>query len=391
MKTGIDVLISNKNLQNSLRHLRLAVLAHAASIDAQGRHTLVVLRELGLNVAKIFAPEHGLWGAAQDMEGTDDVFDAVIKRDVTSLYGHDLDSLRPKEGALDGIDAVIIDLQDIGVRYYTYVYSALMLAESALALGLRVLVLDRPNPIGGMVLEGNIVCDGYDSFVGMRKMMTRHGMTIGEMLPMWCAEDKTKNRELLEVIAMQGYDRQKYFDELGLTWVLPSPNMPTLDTAIVYAGMCLLEGTNLSEGRGTTRPFEIFGAPWIDTEATQQALELLNLPGCFFRPLEFKPQFQKQAGLLCRGFQLHVTDRHSFNPLLTGIAIISVISALCPEFAWRSEAYEFVTDRLAIDLLLGDPNVRLAIQAQENPHAIADDLNAASAKWREHRAAHLRY
>ena len=190
---------------------------------------------------------------------------------------------------------------------------------------------------------------------------------------------------------MNGYDRRMYYDQTGCIWAMPSPNMPTLDTAIVYPGMCLIEGTNLSEGRGTTRPFEIFGAPWLDAPATKNALDLLNLPGVIFRPMDFKPMFQKHAGCVCHGFHMHVTDRQSFKPVLTGIGILCTIYAIHPQFAWRTQTYEFVRDRLAIDLLFGNDRVRKAIENQENPYHIHQAMEAESADWQIIRNGFLYY
>ena len=268
MRTGLDVLLEQEEILRRLRAGRVGVLAHAASIDARGVHIVHALREKGIDCARIFAPEHGLWGVAQDMESVDSGYDAIVDRHVTSLYGSSLQSLRPEAESLADLDFVVIDIQDVGARYYTFVYTALFLAQAALARGCEVYVVDRPNPIGGTEIEGNFVDEDYRSFVGMRSMATRHGMTTCELLSMWCDEDATPNRENLHCLWMQGYDRRAYFDETGLLWTPPSPNMPTLETAVVYPGMCLIEGTNLSEGRGTTRPFEFIGAPWLNASAT---------------------------------------------------------------------------------------------------------------------------
>ena len=378
-------------LFEQLKNKRVGVLAHAASILNNGEHLLLAMKTSGIEPTRIFSPEHGLWGAAQDMEGVDHCHDDIVDQDIVSLYGHKLESLSPEDALLDDLDDIVIDVQDVGARYYTFAYTALFLAQAALKRHIRVHVIDRPNPINCINLEGNLVDSDFRSFVGMRSGMTRHGMTIGEMLSMWCTTENTPNPECLHICWMENYSRRMYFDETGCIWAMPSPNMPTLDTAIVYPGMCLIEGTNMSEGRGTTRPFEIFGAPWVNVKASFEALKLLGLPGVIFRPLDFKPMFQKQAGKQCHGFQMHVTDREQFRPLLTGIAILSVMHALHPEFGWRTETYEFVSDRLAIDLLFGNDRVRKAIESQVNPYQIADEMWNASARWREQREAFLHY
>lgn len=391
MRTGLDVLLEQEEILRRLRAGRVGVLAHAASIDARGVHIVHALREKGVDCARIFAPEHGLWGAAQDMESVDSGYDAIVDRHVTSLYGSSLQSLRPEAESLADLDFVVIDIQDVGARYYTFVYTALFLAQAALARGCEVYVVDRPNPIGGTEIEGNFVDEDYRSFVGMRSMATRHGMTTCELLSMWCDEDATPNRENLHCLWMQGYDRRAYFDETGLLWTPPSPNMPTLETAVVYPGMCLIEGTNLSEGRGTTRPFEFIGAPWLNASATIGGLACLDLPGVVFRPVDFRPMFQKHAMKLCHGIQLFVVDRRAFRPWLTGIAILSVVSALHDAFDWRREVYEFEGDKLAIDLLFGGSEIREAIESRESPYAIAREMQRHTEKWQDKRERWMRY
>lgn len=391
MRTGLEVLLSDERLLARLKKARVGVLAHAASITNEGEHIIAALRRGGVAIDRIFAPEHGLWGAAQDMEGVDHGFDTIVEQNVVSLYGHSLETLKPEDSLLDGLDAVILDVQDVGARYYTFAYTALFAAQAALGRGIDVYVIDRPNPINGTALEGNMIEPGFHSFVGERSSMTRHGMTLGEMLMLWCTTEKTPNLEKLHICRMEGYDRRAYYDETGCMWAMPSPNMPTIDTAIVYPGMCLIEGTNLSEGRGTTRPFELFGAPWVKPKAVKEALDLLHLPGVVFRPLDFKPMFQKQAQKVCHGFQMHVTDREAFKPLLTGLAIVSVMANLHEEFAWRTETYEFVNNRLAIDLLFGNDRVRKSIECGENPIKIAESFVDEGAEWRKTRKEFLMY
>ncbi len=391
MKTGLEVLLSDEQILSRLRKDRVGVLAHAASITNTGEHILFALEREGVTPYRIFAPEHGLWGAAQDMEGVDHGFDDITQHEIVSLYGHSLESLAPDDKLLNDLDDVIIDVQDVGARYYTFAYSALFLAKAALKRGIHVYAIDRPNPINGTDIEGNLIDKDYHSFVGERSGMTRHGMTLGEMLTMWCTTENAPNLDRLHICWMDGYDRRHYYDETGCLWAMPSPNMPTLDTAIIYPGMCLIEGTNLSEGRGTTRPFEIFGAPYVNTKSVKDALDMLHLPGVIFRPLDFKPMFQKQALKVCHGFQMHVTDRNAFKPLLTGLAIVCVMYALHEDFGWRTDTYEFVNDRLAIDLLFGNDRVRKAIEHQENPWKIAESFESETTEWRKQRAEFLHY
>lgn len=389
METGLEVLLGDGTLVAKLSRQKVGLLSHGASV-AHGEHAAFALRRVGIDCARYFAPEHGLWGAAQDMEGVSHGYDAIIGRDVVSLYGAQKSSLKPEASSLDGLDAVVIDIQDVGARYYTFAYTALFLAQAGLARGMDVYVLDRPNPIDGVSLEGNLVLPEFESFVGMRPMMTRHGMTVGEMLTMWCEDDGCA-MDHFHLVGMRGYDRRMYYEATGQMWWMPSPNMPSVETAVVYPGMCLVEGTNLSEGRGTTRPFELIGAPWVDAAASCKALSCLELPGCVFSPVDFKPMFQKHAHELCHGVYLHVTDRESFRPVLTGLALLAVMRGLHESFRWRDEVYEFEGDRPAIDLLLGDSGVRRAIERQENPYRITEGFEARTQAWRLKRASYLRY
>ncbi len=391
MIPALDTLFSDSALLDTLRHKKLGVLCHAASVNNAGEHILDLLKRENVPVARIFSPEHGLWGAAQDMEGVSDTFDEIMQANVTSLYGHALETLTPSDHAIADLDAFIIDIQDVGARYYTFVYTAWMLARAAVEHGATVWFIDRPNPINAVDVEGNLIEPGYHSFVGVRSGMTRHGMTAAELITMWLAEDNTPNRDRFIPILMRDYDRHAYYNETGALWCMPSPNMPTVETAVIYPGMCLIEGTNLSEGRGTTKPFELFGAPWVNARATHEALKTLALPGVAFRPIDFKPMFQKCAGQCCHGLEMHVTDRSTFKPLLTGVAIVSVMHALHPEFAWRTQTYEFVNDRLAIDLLFGNDRVRKQIESQESPCKILEKMHEESRDWRRHRADSLLY
>ncbi len=261
---------------------------------------------------------------------------------------------------LRNIDVMVIDLQDVGSRYYTFIWTLALVMRSCRDAGKAVVVLDRPNPIGGSLTEGPVLDAQYRSFVGLYPMPIRHGMTIGEIALFL----KSFNPGIdLTVITMKGWKRRMWFEDTGLPWVFPSPNMPSIETALVYPGMCLLEGTNLSEGRGTTRPFEIFGAPFINADALIKKLSEFRLPGVVFRPLSFLPTFHKHAGKLCSGAQIHVTERKKFRPFKTGIAVIKAVFELYEEyFSWKSPPYEYEENLLPIDILAGTDRVRSDIE-----------------------------
>ena len=359
VRTGLDVLRDEQF--RHLRGKRVGLVCHPASVDSHLRHAAELLAgAVGVELAALFGPEHGFAGTAQDLIGVGDAAEGALR--VHSLYGSSVESLRPTAGQLRGLDALVIDLQDVGSRYYTFQATMLYCLEECAAHAVAVFVLDRPNPLGGVAVEGPALSPGFDSFVGPHDVPTRHGLTLGE-LALFYRKHRVPNVNL-EVVACDGLAREIYFDETGLPWVMPSQNMPTADTAVVYPGMCLIEGTNLSEGRGTTRPFELVGAPWIDPRELARRLAAEQLPGVRFRPAWFRPTFQKFAGQDCGGVQLHVTDRESFLPVRTGLAVLAAMRELSgTRFAWRTEEYEFVADRPAIDLLFGSDRERLALEA----------------------------
>ncbi len=372
--TGLDRLARDRG--GLLKGCRVGLLAHGASVDSRLVHAAESIDSLpGVTLASIFSPEHGLYGAAQDMESVGRALDRRTGLPVTSLYGPTFESLKPPPGSMEGLDVLVVDLQDVGARYYTFIYTMLFCLEAAAEAGVRVLVTDRPNPIGGTAVEGNLPREGFESFVGLHPLAVRHGMTVGELSLMF-REERGIDVEL-ETVRMEGWRREMYFEETGLPWAMPSPNMPTPDTALVYPGMCLVEGTKLSEGRGATRPFELAGAPFVDGHVLSEVLKKENLPGVGFRPVYFKPTFQKWAGVTCGGVQLHVVNRRIFKSFLTGIAFLKAIANLWPgEFEWRTEPYEFVSDIPAIDLLSGNDLLRR--QIEENL-----PLPEIEAAWRE--------
>jgi uncharacterized protein YbbC (DUF1343 family) len=350
-----------------VRGRKLGLLAHPASVDAQLRHAEQVLPDTGAVLSALFGPEHGYTGHAQYMVG---VADAQRSIPVYSLYGDSFAALSPTPAQLAGLDAVVVDLQDVGSRYYTFVWSMALMLRACAAAGVQCIVLDRPNPLGGSILEGAPQRPGYQSFVGLYDVPVRHGLTIGE-LALMVRELDGLPAESLAVLPMEGYTRTMSFADTGLPWVLPSPNMPTPETALVYPGGCLLEGTNVSEGRGTTRPFEIFGAPFVDGAAL--AAEVGG-PGVGLRALAFEPTFNKFKGVSCGGVQVHVRDAGAVRSYELYLRAIAWIARRASEFAFRTEPYEYVSDRPAIDLLTGGPEFR-AVHASES--ALEDYLREA--------------
>jgi uncharacterized protein YbbC (DUF1343 family) len=291
---------------------------------------------------------------------------------------------------LRDLDALVIDLVDVGSRYYTFQATMLFCLEEAARLGLRVVVLDRPNPLGGLTVEGPTLRPGFESFVGCHPLATRHGLTLGELARLYQAR-RAPQVELV-VVPCEGWRRSQYLDEIDYPWVLPSPNMPTPATALVYPGQCLLEGTNVSEGRGTTRPFELCGLPGLDAVALADRLGGEGLPGVVFRPVWYRPTFQKHAGRTCAGVQLHVVDREAFQPVRTGLAVLAAIRDLAGRnFAWRTEPYEFVADRPAIDLLFGSDRERLGLEAGMSWRDLAREWEAEEEAFRRERRAVLLY
>lgn len=389
VQTGLDRLLADQRRLETLSGARVGLLANPTSVTSALEHAIDALQAQGVELVRLFGPEHGVRAEAQDMEAVDESRDPISGIPTVSLYGATSDSLRPSPDDLDGLDIVLADIQDIGARYYTYAYTVGLMMEACGQAGVQVWVLDRPNPINGEAVEGNIVRDEVRSFVGMQPLAVRHGMTLGELARFfanYCGWECD-----LDVVEMRGWHREMWYDDTGLPWVMPSPNMPTLDTATVYPGQCLLEGTNASEARGTTRPFELFGAPWVDPVALREQLQGYDLPGVRFRLASFRPMFQKHANTTCSGLQLHVTNREVFESITTSYAIMSALYDQCDEFDWRTEAYEFVDDELAIDLLLGDPKLRQALESGEDPVEVARTHDPALEEFSERRRKCLLY
>lgn len=390
LETGLARLLDNEARLETLRDARVGFLGNPTSVTADLTHAVDALVERGVEPVRLFGPEHGVRAAAQDMEAVDQSTDPVTGIPTVSLYGDSEASLRPSREAVADLDVVIADIQDVGARYYTYASTVGFMMEACGRVGTEVWVLDRPNPIRGDIVEGNVVGEGYRSFVGTQPLANRHGMTVGELAHFydrfggWSCD--------LEVVEMEGWRRSMWYDETGLPWVMPSPNMPTLETAIVYPGLCLLEGLEVSEGRGTTRPFELFGAPYVNARELRDRLRELAIPGAAWREVAFRPMFQKHAGRTCRGVQLHVTDRDAFASMAAGYAAVGALAEVGGEaFGWRTETYEFVDDRLAIDLLVGDPELRRRIVGGEDPMALDRAAAESTERFLERRGECLLY
>jgi uncharacterized protein YbbC (DUF1343 family) len=386
VETGLGRLSSlDAEVVNLVRGRRVGLLAHPASVDASLRHAESVLPAAGARVCALFGPEHGYTGQAQDMKSV--AGEAAITTPVYSLYGDSFDDLSPRPEWLAGLDAVVIDLQDVGSRYYTFVWSAALMLEACVRAGVECIVLDRPNPLGGSVLEGLPQRSGYRSFVGLHDVPVRHAMTIAEILRMVC-ELQGLPASALHVVPMRGYRRSMLFPETGLPWVLPSPNMPSFETALVYPGGCLIEGTNLSEGRGTTRPFELWGAPFMDGVGLAREIQL---EGALLRPATFEPTFHKHRQTRCAGVQVHVTDPQHFRSYAAYLRMLAWVASHSDGFRWRVEPYEYVSDRPAIDLLTGGPEFRKALTARHTEDDLVRWLAQVPTEFEEQRKAWLLY
>jgi uncharacterized protein YbbC (DUF1343 family) len=385
VRLGSDVLVSS----GRLRGLRVGVVCNHASVDRGFHHIIDRLAAAeGVTLGAIFGPQHGFRSDVQDnMIETPHRDDASRRVPVYSLYS---ETREPTAEMLEGLDVLIIDLQDIGARIYTYIYTMANCLRACGRHGVPVIVCDRPNPINGIDVEGETLVRGYESFVGLFPIPMRHGLTIGELAKLF--NETFALGAAVEVARMEGWQRETYGDAAGLPWVLPSPNMPTLDTAVVYPGTVLFEGTMLSEGRGTTRPFELLGAPWIDAERFAGDMNALQLPGVYFRPAVFEPTFQKHAKTACGGCQIHVTDRSAFRPVLTGAALIQMFRRANPEkFAWRQPPYEYEHTKLPIDILAGSDKLRQQIESNVAPQDIADGWHDDEAAFRTLRQSFLLY
>ena len=378
---------------------RWALLAHAASVTAglEPLHLALARSPAGHPVA-LFGPEHGYWAVEQDMVPSLDAKDPWTGVPVLSLYGDDAESLKPSPAVFSDIDVLVVDLQDVGARYYTYAATAVWAVEAALAAGTEVWVLDRPNPLGGDVIEGNLPDPGFESFVSAFEIPVRHGLTLAELV---CLEAQRRglDRAGLEIFPMAGWRRDMHWDETGRPWIPPSPNMPTLEAAWIYPGGCLIEATTVSEGRGTTRPFQRVGAPELDPVALTSALASASITssgraaeGLGIIPTYFRPQFQKHAGATCGGIEIVVQDPHGLRGYAFGVHLVRALAeTLGDAFAWRPEPYEFVSEIPAIDLLTGGETFRHLVEADGDLTPWIASWAADEARFRDECASILLY
>ncbi|MCP4200643.1 MAG: DUF1343 domain-containing protein [bacterium] len=388
LHTGLDRMLEQTG---QLSGRRYGLLSHTAAVSRELLPIHLALSRSGAPMpSRLFGPEHGFYGVEQDMVAAANDDDPWTGLPIVSLYGDSEDSLRPAEGAFDGLDLVVIDLQDVGSRYYTYAATGVWAAQAALAAGCEVWLLDRPNPLGGEVIEGNRRRPGFASFVGAFEMPVRHGLTMAELVLM--ALDGHQGDRGLRVWPMTGWSRADDWAATGRVWSAPSPNIPTARTAQVYPGGCLLEATDLSEGRGTTRPFELIGAPGVDAVALADDLNARNLAGARFTPALFKPQYQKHAGEPCSGVCWLVEDPALLQPYRCGVELLRSLSVVAPEaFSWRREPYEFESERPAIDLLTGDSKLREALAEDGDVEEWIASWSADEADFREARRPFLLY
>jgi len=387
MKLGVDILFESK--LSLLDGARVGLIVNPSSVTQQFQHSADLFHQHPqIKLTALFGPQHGIRGETQDnMIEWQTFHDRKTALPAYSLYG---ETRKPTPEMLADVDILVFDIQDVGTRVYTFIYTMALAMEAARECSKRFVVLDRPNPIGGVQVEGNLLEPEFRSFVGMFPIPMRHGMTIGELALMF-------NRDFgigceLEIVKMEGWRRAMWYKNTHLPWVMPSPNMPTLDTAVVYPGSVMLEGTTVSEGRGTTRPFEIIGAPYIDPDGLIEELRKDNLPGIVFRPLHFQPTFHKFAGELCGGIQLHITDRNVFKPVITGVAIISAIRRLnIDRFEWKQPPYEYVYDKLPFDVINGGSRLREQIEAGTRMSDIEQSWRTGLTEFTEHRESYLLY
>ena len=386
-RLGVEVLLDEKI--DLIRGQRIGLVCNQASVLPDLSHLADVFAARNdVRLTTLFGPQHGIRGDVQDnMIETPHTIDKRTGKPIYSLYS---ETREPTEEMLADIDTIVFDLQDVGCRIYTFVYTMANCMRAAKKFGRRIVVCDRPNPIGGAVVEGNVTETAFTSFVGQFEIPTRHGMTTGELARMF-NEHFGIGCEL-EVVPMQGWRREIYFEATGLPWILPSPNIPTVDTCVVFPATVHIEGTELSEGRGTTKPFELNGAPYIDPWEWAGELELLGFEGVRFRQCYFQPTFQKHAKVTCGGLQLHVTDREAFTPVIVGIAMIKTANDLYREtFEWKREPYEYVFDKNPFDVVCGTDRIRKQIENGVSLREIRRNWDEGLAGFKEARLRYLLY
>jgi uncharacterized protein YbbC (DUF1343 family) len=387
IKLGVERLLEEQ--LDLVRDARVGLICNQASVNHEFKHAADIFHEHpDVALRALFGPQHGIRGDVQDnMIETEHTVDQETGLPIHSLYS---ETREPTEEMLKDIDVLVFDMQDVGCRIYTFAYTMANCMTAARKFGKRVIVCDRPNPINGIDVAGNVLESEQASFVGLFPIPTRHGMTLGELARMF-----NEHFELhceLDVVKMDGWERNRWHDQTDAPWVLPSPNIPTLDSATVFPGTVHFEGTQISEGRGTTRPFELIGAPYINAEEYARTLNALNLPGVFFRSCIFRPTFQKHAGISCGGVQLHVTNRSEFEPVITGVAMVKVAYDLYQEdFRWKEPPYEYVYDRNPFDVIAGTSSVREAIETGSTIEDIQRGWSEGLNAFKEVRERYLLY
>lgn len=387
IKLGLEKVLDDP--KKYFGNLRIGLICNQATVNHQFQHAADLFFEHPeINLTTLFGPQHGIRGDVQDnMIETGHTIDAQTELPIYSLYS---ETREPTENMLSNLDALVFDLQDVGTRVYTFIYTMANAMKACAKFGKKMFILDRPNPIGGKEVEGNILESGHESFVGMFPIPMRHGMTIGELAQLF-----NKDFELhceLEVVTMDGWNREDYADETDTPWVMPSPNMPTVDTAVVFPGTVYFEGTQVSEGRGTTRPFEIIGASYINAKEYADVMTSLKLDGVIFRPIGFMPTFQKEAGKTCGGVFVHVTDREVFKPVITGIALAKIAFDLYPsDFKWKNPPYEYVYDRNPFDVIHGSTKLREAFEQGKTVQEIQSSWAQGEQEFLKQREKYLLY
>lgn len=387
--SGLDRLLDEPEPGRTLKGKRVGLVCNPASVDRRLRHAVDRFsHSRDATLSAIFGPQHGFRSDLQDnMIESPHAEDRRRRVPIYSLYS---ETREPTREMLDGVDVLVVDLQDVGTRIYTFVYTMANCLRAGARHGVPVIVCDRPNPVGGLAMEGAVLDPAYTSFVGQFPIPMRHGLTIGELARLF--NEEFRIGASLEVVTMGGWSRSQYFDQTGLPWVMPSPNIPTLDSAIVYPGTVLFEGTVFSEGRGTTRPFEIIGAPWIDGDRFANAMNARGLAGVHFRPVFFEPTFQKHARQTCGGCQVHVLDRDAFEPVRTAVAMIDEFRRQdTARFGWKEPPYEYEHEKTPIDIMWGSDRLRIAIEAGATADEIADGWRVEVAAFGELRRPYLLY
>ncbi|MDY0133350.1 MAG: DUF1343 domain-containing protein [Desulforegulaceae bacterium] len=388
VKTGIEIL-KNKTPAD-LKNKKIGLLANPASIDKNFIHSKEIVSNIfGSNLKALFSPQHGFFAEKQDnMKLSDDCIDPDLKTPVYSLYGK---TLKPGPEMLEDIDALLIDIQDVGTRVYTFIYTISFCLEAAKEHNIKVVILDRPNPVSGEQIEGNILEDQYSSFVGRYPIPMRHGLTCGEFAS-FINNEFNINADL-EIIKMEDYKRQMYFEDTGLPWVLPSPNLPTIQSAYVYPGQVIFEGTNVSEARGTAKPFEFFGAPYIEPKKLKDfLLKRYDLNGVYLREVTFQPTSNKWMEKPCQGFQIHIIDKKAYKPYFLSLCILQGIAVLFEkDFKLSLPPYEFEYKKKPLDLILGSRNLREKIIENNDLYKLEKEYKEGTKKYEERIKPYLLY